>query len=216
MDARVAVELLIPERLQGGKTVFNYIFVPACMSVRKNVVSNKLKSFLDGLVVQFLCQVLRGGWVAMGKHGLRTEISCGLAVAFSLDGFDVSIFRKPIMAKTSIFNKYWIIGVGIAVNHLLGFLTLLFYRDVSTPFFGGMVIAGFLQTLGPKSKRKTCPQPLLDRDHCWISPALGSSRLYGYIASSHISEFAWSFMLPFIGRNMTHTGTASWQGSIRW
>lgn len=53
------------------------------------------------------------------------------------------------MTGTSIFNKYWIIGAGIGVNHLLGVLTLLFYRDVSTPFFLGMITAGFLQTLGP-------------------------------------------------------------------
>lgn len=93
---------------------------------------------------------------------------------------------KKRQTNRTVFNKYWIIGVGIGINHVIALLTLAFYRDVSWAIVFGAIAAGFFNMLGITA---------------------GYHRLWSH------NSFAASLPLRHF---LSLIGTASWQGSIRW
>lgn len=95
------------------------------------------------------------------------------------------LLKKKTKQKTC-FNAFWIVGLGILLNHIVAVLALIFYHDISWHFVAGVLISAFLNVMGMTA---------------------GYHRLWCHKSYDAVKPIR--YMLAMMG-------AMAWQGSIYW
>jgi hypothetical protein len=66
----------------------------------------------------------------------------------AVSNVDAKRNTKTNGSKYSVFNAWWIVGLGIFVNHLVGIYAILFRSRVSASLYIACISAAALQLLG--------------------------------------------------------------------
>lgn len=95
------------------------------------------------------------------------------------------LLSKKKKDKTS-FNAFWIVGLGIAVNHVIAIISLMYFRNIGWQFVAAALVSGFLNMMGITA---------------------GYHRLWSH--NAYVASAPLKYLLATLG-------AASWQGSIHW